>query len=84
MKMAWLFSAEYLVVCGTIDCVAYKQMLIDGGACVSTFLAVLLQKLVFDAFVENRVSIFQRVTAVKNRTTHSRVKYKILIGETDY
>jgi hypothetical protein len=28
----------------------------------------LLQKLVFDAFVENRVSIFQRVTAVKNRT----------------
>jgi len=30
--------------------------------------AVLLQKLVFDAFVENRVSIFQRVTVVKNRT----------------
>jgi putative ABC transport system ATP-binding protein len=30
--------------------------------------AALLQKLGFDAFVENRVSIFQRVTAVKNRT----------------
>jgi hypothetical protein len=29
---------------------------------------VLLQKPVFDAFGENRVSIFQRVTAVKNRT----------------
>jgi hypothetical protein len=29
---------------------------------------VLLQKLVFDAFVENHVSIFQRVTSVKNRT----------------
>jgi len=29
---------------------------------------VLLQKLVFDAFVENHISIFQRVTAVKNRT----------------
>ena len=29
---------------------------------------VLLQKPVFDTFGENRVSIFQRVTAVKNRT----------------
>jgi hypothetical protein len=33
-----------------------------------TLAPVLLQKLGFDAFVENRVSIFQRVTAVKNRT----------------
>jgi hypothetical protein len=41
---------------------------IPVGKPAATADQVLLQKLVCDAFVENRVSIFQRVTAVKNRT----------------